>query len=40
MFKIYFFLKSRRLSDNVDKHGTAGKATEDITAHVHCMLDT
>jgi hypothetical protein len=35
-----FFLISCRLSDNVDKPGTAGKATEDITAHAHCMLDT
>jgi len=32
--------KSCRLRDNVGKHCTAGQATDDNMAHVHCMLDT
>jgi hypothetical protein len=31
--------KSYRLQDNVGKYGTTGQATDDNTAHAHCMLD-
>ena len=34
-----FFLKSCRLWDNVDKFCRAGQATDNNTAHAHCMLD-
>ena len=33
-----FFLKNRA-GDNVEKYCRAGEATDDNTAHVHCMLD-
>jgi len=36
----FFFRKSCRLWDNVEKYGRPGQATDDNTAHVHCMLDT
>jgi hypothetical protein len=38
-FFIYFFIfrKSCRLWDNVEKYGKDRQATDDITAHVHCM---
>jgi hypothetical protein len=34
----FFFWKSCRLWDNVEKFCTAGQATDDNTAHAHCML--
>jgi hypothetical protein len=37
---ITFFRKSRRLWDNVEKYCKAGQATDDNTAHAHCMMDT
>ena len=42
--KTYFvsgkvFRKSYRLRDNVEKYCRAGQATDDNTAHAHCMLD-
>ena len=37
---VTFYRKSWRLWDNVEKYGTAGLATLDKMAHVHCMLDT
>ena len=37
---IFFFRKSYRLWDNVDKFCTARQATDDDMAHAHCMLDT
>jgi hypothetical protein len=36
----FFFWKSRRLWDNVEKYYRAGQATDVNMAHVHCMLDT
>ena len=35
-----FFSKNGRLWDNVEKYCTAVQATDDNTAHAHCMLDT
>ena len=32
--------KSCRLLENVEKYYKAGQATDDNTAHAHCMLDT
>jgi hypothetical protein len=45
MLKTYFmfnnsFQKSWHLGDNVEKYCRAGKATDENTAHAHCMLDT
>ena len=37
---ITFFRKSRRLWDNVEKYCRAGQATDENTAHAHCMMDT
>jgi len=37
---IYFFRKSCRLWDNVEKYCTAGQATDDNMEHAHCKLDT
>jgi hypothetical protein len=34
-----FFRKSCCLWGNVEKYGTAGQATDDNTAHAHCMFD-
>jgi hypothetical protein len=34
----FFFRKSCRSRENVDKYGTAGQATDD-TAHALCMQD-
>jgi hypothetical protein len=36
----FFFRKSHHLRHNVEKYGGTGQATDDNTAHVHCMLDT
>jgi len=36
----FFFRKSCRRWNNVEKYCTAGQATDDNMAHVHCMLDT
>jgi hypothetical protein len=36
---IFFSKKSCRLSDNVEKHCTAGEATDDNMAHANCMVD-
>jgi len=33
----YFYRKSCCLWDNVEKWCTAGQATDDNTAHAHCM---
>jgi len=40
MFNNFFFRKSCRLWDNVEKYCTAGQATHDSTAHAHYMLYT
>ena len=40
VFNIFFFRKSYRLRDNVEKYCRAGQATYDNMAHAHCMLDT
>ena len=40
MFKNFFFRKSCRLWDNVEKYCRVGQATGDNMAHAHCMLDT
>jgi len=37
---IIYFLKLRRLRDNVDKYCRAVQDTDDNMAHAHCMLDT
>jgi len=36
----FFFRKSYRLWDSAEKYCTTGQATDDNTAHLHCMLDT
>jgi len=36
---IFFFRKSYRLCDNVEKCCRAGQTTDENTAHAHCMLD-
>jgi len=36
----FFFRKSCRLWDNVEKYCTAGQATDDNMTHAHCKLDT
>jgi len=36
----FFFRKSCRLWDNVEKYSTAGQDTDENMAQVHCMLDT
>ena len=36
---VTFFLKLCRLWDNVGKFFRAGQATDDIMAHIHCILD-
>ena len=40
MFNKVFFRKSYKLRDNVENYFTAEQATDDSTAHAHCMLDT
>jgi hypothetical protein len=35
-----FFFENRTVNDNVEIYCTAGQATDDSTAHAHCMLDT
>jgi len=35
----FFFRKSRRLWDNVQKYCVPGQDTDDDMAHAHCMLD-
>jgi len=35
----FFFQKSCRLWDNVEKYCRAGKATDASMAHAHCALD-
>ena len=43
IFNIYiffFFRKSCRLWDNVEKYCRVGQATDDNIAHAHCILDT
>jgi len=36
----FFFRKSCRLWDNVEKYCRAEQATDDNMAHAHCILDT
>jgi len=36
----FFFRKSYRLWDNVEKYCTAGQATDGNTSHAHFKLDT
>jgi hypothetical protein len=38
--KFFVFRKSYSLWNIVEKHCTAGQATNDHVAHAHCMLDT
>jgi len=38
--KFFFFRKSGRLWDNVEKYYRAEEATVDNMAHTHCILDT
>jgi hypothetical protein len=40
IFNIFFFFKSCRLKDNVEKKCRSGQATDDDMAHELCMLDT
>jgi len=40
MFITFFFRKSCRLLDNVEKYFRAGQATDDNVAYEHCMLYT
>jgi hypothetical protein len=37
--KTFFFRKSFRLWDNVEKYPRAKQAAYDIIAHAHCLLD-
>jgi len=37
---IFFFRKSYRLWDNMEKYCRTGDATDDNMGHAHCMLDT
>jgi len=37
---LFFFRKSCRLCENVEKYCSSGQATDDNMAHAHCMLDT
>jgi len=37
---VTYFLKSCRLSDNVEKYCRAGQATDNEMAHAHCLLNT
>ena len=39
-FSNFFFRKSSRSWQNVEKYLRAGQATDDNMAHAHCMLDT
>jgi hypothetical protein len=39
MFSKFFFRKSCRLGDNVEKYGGAIEAADDNTAHARCMQD-
>jgi len=36
----FYFRKSFRLQDNVEKYCRVGQATDDNMAHAHCMPDT
>jgi len=36
---LFFFQKSCRLWDNVEKYCRAGQATDDNMVHARCMLD-
>ena len=38
MLALFFFRKSCRLWDDVEKYSRAGQATDDNMAHTHCML--
>ena len=38
--QFFFFRKSGRLWDNVEKYSTVGQATDDNIAQAHSMLDT
>jgi len=40
MFNIFFFPENRTVHDNVEIYCRARQATDDNTAHAHCMLDT
>jgi hypothetical protein len=40
MFTNFFSRKSWRLWINVERHRRAGQATDNNTAHAHCMLDS
>jgi hypothetical protein len=40
IFNNFLFRKPCRLTDNVEINVTAGQATDDNKAHVHCMLET
>jgi len=35
----FFFRKSCRLWDNMEKYGRAGQVIDDNMEHAHCMLD-
>jgi hypothetical protein len=40
LYSNFFFRKSYRFLDNVEKYGSAGHATGENIAHAHCLLDT
>jgi len=40
VFNGFFFRKSCRFLDNVEKFCTAKQATDDNMAHPHCTMDT
>jgi hypothetical protein len=35
----FFSQNNRAVYENVEKYGTARQATDNTTAHAHCMLD-
>jgi len=39
LYSIFFFRKSCRWWDNVEKYGTAGQATDDNTAHAQSTVN-
>jgi len=39
VFSNFLFEKKGVIYNNVEKYGRAAQATDDNTAHAHCMLD-
>jgi len=39
LYSVFFFRKSCRLWDNLEKYCRAGQSADDSMVHAHCMLD-